>query len=85
MPKQTLIINPDAQAAAAIFGEKSEILKPSVIDRLLRLTRGTTADYMARPYKIPLDRFAALCELLRLSDDQILQAVKSYYKKGRIK
>ena len=84
MPKQTLIYNPDQQAAAAIFGQ-SEILKPSTIDRLLRLSRGTTADYMAKPYKIPLDRFARLCELLRLSDDQVLQAVKSYYKKGRIK
>ena len=82
MPKQTLIYNPDQQAAAAIFGQ-SDILKPSTIDRLLRLSRGTTADYMAKPYKIPLDRFARLCELLRLSDEQIVEAVKSYYSKGR--
>lgn len=84
MPKQTFIYNPDEHAATAIFGEM-EILKPSTIDRLLKLSRGTTASYMAKPYKIPLDRFALLCELLRLSDEQIVEAVKSYYKKGRIK
>lgn len=84
MPKQTLIYNPDQRAAAAIFGQ-SDILKPSQMDRLLKLSRGTCAEYMKHPYKIPLDRFAAVCELLRLSDDQVLQAVKSYYKKGRIK
>lgn len=82
MPKQTILYNPDKNAAAAIFG-KEEILKPSQMDRLLKLSRGTTAAYMKAPYKMPLDRFAAVCELLRLSDEQIVEAVKSYYKKGR--
>lgn len=71
----------DAEVSRLIFGEPGTI-NMSGIERTLSLPRGCVRQYVQQPYKMPLGRFAAICQLLRVPEDQIQSALALYIETG---
>lgn len=72
----------DSRASVAIFGVKG-VRNMASIDASAGLPKGTCSRYQESPQSIPLARFAAICEGMGKTDQEIVRAVKSFYRKGR--
>lgn len=70
-------VNQDRQASRLIFGD-AEALNLAAIERKLAFPRGSMRRYIEQPYDLPLGRFAALCDLLRVSYAEALAALTVY-------
>ena len=72
----------DTHASRLIFGEPW-MIKMATMERKLSLPEGSVSRYIERPYKIPLEKFAAICQARGLTDTQVMQIIKTYYIRGR--
>ena len=72
----------DQRASRLIFGEPW-MIKMATMERKLSLPEGSVSRYIERPYKIPLEKFAAICQARGLTDTQVMQIIKTYYIRGR--
>ena len=71
----------DQRASKLIFGEPW-MLNISATERELSLPGGSVSRYIEKPYKIPLEKFAAICQSRGLTDTQVMQIIKTYYIRG---
>lgn len=69
------------RASVILFGGKGE-RNMCYLDAKCGLPKGTCGRYRDAPQTIPLARFAAICEGTGKTDQEIVEAVKAYYRKG---
>lgn len=78
MPK-SILKNPYEDASRIVFGERGERNMKFVAQRA-HIPHSTCLDYQNHIEKMPLERFAVVCEANRLSDEEIISAVKMFYR-----
>lgn len=75
MPRAVLR-NPYKEAAELVFGAKGERNMKFIAQRT-NIPHSTCLDYQNHIDKMPLERFAKVCKVLRLTDAQIAEVIKT--------
>lgn len=80
MPKVT-IRDPGADAAAVLF--RSGTMNVAEIGRRTRIPKSSISRYAEDASMLRLPQFARCCQETGMSDEQIVEIVKIFFRKGR--
>lgn len=78
MPR-TLLKNPYEEAAQLLFGRKGE-RNISFLAKHADIPKATCCRYREHIETMPLERFAAVCETYRLTDEEIVRVIKKFFR-----
>lgn len=75
MPR-TVLRNPYKEAAELVFGARGERKVAYIADKA-QIPQSTCCRYRDNIDKMPLERFAKVCRVLRLTDAQIAEVIRT--------